>query len=68
MIDEIRVAAAQALEQVVALSREAHDRGAMKAMLVRNPKLQAPNLDKWLYHANNAAFRLQHEGARSMTH
>jgi carbonic anhydrase len=36
--------------------------GAMKAMLVRNPKLKAPNLDKWLYHANAAAFRLEQEG------
>ncbi|WP_040011055.1 carbonic anhydrase [Cupriavidus sp. HMR-1] len=37
--------------------------GAMKAVYSRNPKLKAPNLDKWLYHASNAAFRLEHEGA-----
>ena len=36
--------------------------GAMKAVYTRNAKLKAPNLDKWLYHANNAAFRLEHEG------
>jgi len=36
--------------------------GAMKAMLARNPRLKAPNLDKWLAHANTAAFRLEHEG------
>src|SRR5262245_34643641 len=36
--------------------------GAMKAMLVRNAKLKAPSFDKWLYHANNAVFRLEHEG------
>jgi carbonic anhydrase len=37
--------------------------GAMKAVLNRNPKLEVPNLDQWLNHANTAAFRLQHEGA-----
>jgi carbonic anhydrase len=37
--------------------------GAMKAVLAPNPKLDAPNLDKWLHHANTAAVRLQHEGA-----
>ena len=36
--------------------------GAMKAVLARNSKLKAPNLDKWLHHANTAAFRLEHEG------
>jgi carbonic anhydrase len=36
--------------------------GAMKAMLVRSPMQKTPNLDKWLYHANSAAFRLEHEG------
>lgn len=36
--------------------------GAMKAVYSRNPNLKAPNLDKWLYHANTAAFRLAHEG------
>ena len=35
----------------------------MKAVLARNPKLKAPNLDKWLYNANTAAVRLEHEGA-----
>ena len=37
--------------------------GAMKAVLTRNPKLKSPNLDRWLHHANTAAFRLEHEGA-----
>jgi carbonic anhydrase len=37
--------------------------GAMKAVLTRNTKLQAPNLDRWLNNANTAAFRLEHEGA-----
>lgn len=37
--------------------------GAMKAVLTRSPKLDAPNLDRWLDHANTAAFRLEHEGA-----
>lgn len=37
--------------------------GAMKAVLTRNPKVMAPNLDRWLNHANTAAFRLEHEGA-----
>jgi carbonic anhydrase len=37
--------------------------GAMKAVLGRSPKLEAPNLDRWLNHANTAAFRLEHEGA-----
>ncbi len=37
--------------------------GAMKAVLTRSPKLDAPNLDRWLNHANTAAFRLEHEGA-----
>jgi carbonic anhydrase len=36
--------------------------GAMKAMLARNPKLNAPNLDKWLCHANTSALRLEQEG------
>jgi len=36
--------------------------GAMKAVYTRNAKLKAPNLDKWLCHANNAAFRLEQEG------
>jgi carbonic anhydrase len=37
--------------------------GAMKAVLARNPKLNAPNLDRWLHHASAAAVRLEHEGA-----
>ncbi len=37
--------------------------GAMKAVLTHNPKLQAPNLDRWLRNADTAAFRLEHEGA-----
>ena len=36
--------------------------GAMKAVLARNPRPDAPNLEKWLYHASTAAFRLEHEG------
>ncbi|APA85073.1 carbonic anhydrase [Paraburkholderia sprentiae WSM5005] len=36
--------------------------GAMKALYARNPKLKAPNLDKWLCHASSAAFRLEYEG------
>jgi len=34
----------------------------MKAVYTRTAKLKTPNLDKWLYHANNAAFRLEQEG------
>jgi carbonic anhydrase len=37
--------------------------GAMKAVLQRSPKLEAPNFDRWLKHANTAASRLEHEGA-----
>jgi carbonic anhydrase len=37
--------------------------GAMKAVLAHEPPLNAPNLGKWLNHANAAAFRLEHEGA-----
>ncbi len=37
--------------------------GAMKAVLTRNAKPGAPNLEKWLHHASTAAFRLEHEGA-----
>ena len=36
--------------------------GAMKAVLARNSKLKAPNLERWLYHARTAAFRLEQEG------
>ena len=32
--------------------------GEMKAVYTRTAELKTPNLDKWLYHANNAAFRL----------
>ncbi len=35
----------------------------MKAVLERNSTLEGPNLDKWLYHADTAAFRLEKEGA-----
>jgi len=41
--------------------------GAMKAVLARHPTLAAPNLDRWLYHARTAAFRLEHEGALDST-
>ncbi len=37
--------------------------GAMKAVLTRRPKPAAPNLEKWLFHADPAAVRLEHEGA-----
>jgi len=36
--------------------------GAMKALLSRDPRLDCPNLDRWLHHATAAAFRLEHEG------
>ena len=41
--------------------------GAMKAVLARNPRPDAPNLEKWLHHASTAAFRLEHEGALEAT-
>lgn len=41
--------------------------GAMKAVLAHDPKPGAPNLEKWLHHANTAAFRLEHEGALDPT-
>lgn len=34
----------------------------MKTVLASHPDVKAPNLDKWLYNANTAAFRLEHEG------
>jgi carbonic anhydrase len=37
--------------------------GAMKAALARSPLDDAPNLAKWLHHADSAVFRLEHEGA-----
>lgn len=37
--------------------------GAMKTIIARSPLTDAPNLTKWLRHAEPAAFRLQHEGA-----
>jgi carbonic anhydrase len=37
--------------------------GAMKAVLAPHAEAKTSNLDKWLYHANRAAFRLKHEGA-----
>jgi carbonic anhydrase len=40
---------------------------AMKAVMARNPKPNAPNLEKWLHHASTAAFRLKHEGALDAT-
>ena len=36
--------------------------GAMKAALARKPVPEAPNLGKWLHHANTAVFRLEQEG------
>jgi carbonic anhydrase len=41
--------------------------GAMKAVMARNPKPNAPNFEKWLHHASTAAFRLKHEGALDAT-
>ena len=41
--------------------------GAMKAAMARNPRPDAPNLEKWLHHARTAAFRLEHEGALDST-
>jgi carbonic anhydrase len=35
----------------------------MKAVMASSPRLEAPNLAKWLHHAHGAAFRLEHEGA-----
>ena len=37
--------------------------GAMKAVMARSTRQEAPNLAKWLHHAHAAAFRLEHEGA-----
>lgn len=37
--------------------------GAMKATLTPSKRAGAPNLQKWLHHANAAAVRLEHEGA-----
>jgi carbonic anhydrase len=37
--------------------------GAMKAVLQKDRPRDVPNLNKWLHHAQTAAFRLQHEGA-----
>jgi carbonic anhydrase len=36
--------------------------GAMKAVIANSPLPKAPNLAKWLYHVQAAAFRLEHEG------
>ena len=36
--------------------------GAMKAVLKPDTRLKAPNLGRWLQHANAAAVRLEHEG------
>jgi carbonic anhydrase len=41
--------------------------GAMKAAMARNPRPDAPNLEKWLHHASTAAFRLEHEGGLDST-
>jgi len=41
--------------------------GAMKAVLEHESPPNAPNLGKWLNHANRAAFRLEHEGALDAT-
>ena len=41
--------------------------GAMKAALARKPVPEAPNLGKWLHHANTAVFRLEQEGPLNAT-
>ncbi len=41
--------------------------GAMKAVLAQSAPPETPNLNKWLHHAQAAAFRLQHEGALNAT-
>ena len=63
------VSEASAIEYAVLVLKVAHivvcghsECGAMKAVLARNPRPDAPNLEKWLHHASTAAFRLEHEG------
>jgi carbonic anhydrase len=41
--------------------------GAMKAVMAGDRRQEAPNLAKWLHHADGAAFRLEHEGALDAT-
>jgi carbonic anhydrase len=41
--------------------------GAMKAVMASDSRQEAPNLTKWLHHADGAAFRLEHEGALDAT-
>ena len=60
---------ASAIESAVLLLKVANivvcrrsECGAAKAVYARNPKTHTPNLHKWLYYANNAAFRLEYEG------
>lgn len=36
--------------------------GAMKALEASKSDTEVPNLSRWLHHAQNAAFRLRHEG------
>jgi carbonic anhydrase len=63
------VSEASAIEYAVLILKVAHivvcghsECGAMKAVMARNPRPDAPNLEKWLHHASTAAFRLEHEG------
>ena len=63
------VSEASAIEYAVLVLKVAHivvcghsQCGAMKAVLARTPRPDAPNLEKWLHHASTAAFRLEHEG------
>jgi carbonic anhydrase len=39
----------------------------MKAVMASARRQKAPNLAKWLNHADGAAFRLEHEGAFDAT-
>jgi carbonic anhydrase len=41
--------------------------GAMKAAMASDRRHEAPNLAKWLHHADGAAFRLEQEGALDAT-
>ena len=63
------VSEASAIEYAVLVLKVAHivvcghsQCGAMKAVLARTPRPDAPNLEKWLHHASTAAFRLEQRG------
>ena len=44
-----------------------HSDCGMKAVMASDSRQEAPNLTKWLHHADGAAFRLEHEGALDAT-